>query len=622
MSEEQQEVRAVPDSMKAVTKFTAEHAREVGLPSPEAVNYMMSIANMLLNSALITLDMALPDNEIGRLKGMGYDANQINAVRSNYVRSNAMAKMLVGHEMSIDPMAALQDIDIVKGKIFVRYPQLIDQMIRKGFTVKWLERTNERAAIEVSRPGVEAEVFSFSIEDAKMAGLTKSDKDGMYEKRPRVMLSARACSEAYRMTGGRGNVYTPEEKGEIFPDSAAAEPSESDRKRAEVIAARDDMKVSLKTKPEPETIIVEAEKPAEAEKSAEVPEPRTNPEPQQAGPKPVAGELKYAIHKVFQTEDNGERVLPTEELPQKRESDAKLRAQAMANETDSAYDIVEINTATGEVRTTARCNPPKPIKQAEKPAEKPKAEPSKPKAAKSPSDAKADAKAALIFRLTPLAAALGLPGKTAGSRFNAFFAGLFGCKLTELPKETSAYDVAVEELEACVNGDINEFQASPEEAGARRARWAKETRNYLDGQYPKNPETVQLGVTLARRWRLSPTDFKGWFESSVIGLDFVPQADSHAFMRVMLATPTHRSGSELLRWFKKASLPNGTLARAVEQIEQRGLKCSLESAHEDAVDRAVKAWLMAAKEQAPETVQEPTEAQPKEEEGGLFDDLV
>jgi len=55
----------------------------------------------------------------------------------------------------------------------------------------------------------------------------------------------------------------------------------------------------------------------------------------------------------------------------------------MANETDSAYDIVEINTATGEVRTTARCNPPKPIKQAEKPAEKPKAEPSKPKAAKS-----------------------------------------------------------------------------------------------------------------------------------------------------------------------------------------------------------------------------------------------
>jgi len=105
MSEEQQESRAVPDSMKAVTKFTAEHAREVGLPSPEAVNYMMSIANMLLNSALITLDMALPDNEIGRLKGMGHDADQISALRNNYVRSNAMAKMLVGHEMGIDPMA-------------------------------------------------------------------------------------------------------------------------------------------------------------------------------------------------------------------------------------------------------------------------------------------------------------------------------------------------------------------------------------------------------------------------------------------------------------------------------------------------------------------------------------
>jgi len=156
----------------------------------------------------------------------------------------------------------------VKGKIFVRYPQLIDQMIRKGFTVKWLERTNERAAIEVSRPGVEAEVFSFSIEDAKMAGLTKSDKDGMYEKRPRVMLSARACSEAYRMTGGRGNVYTPEERGEIFPiPPQPSHPNPTGSGRSD--RGRDDMKVSLKTKPEPETIIVEAEKPAEAEKSAE-----------------------------------------------------------------------------------------------------------------------------------------------------------------------------------------------------------------------------------------------------------------------------------------------------------------------------------------------------------------
>jgi hypothetical protein len=578
-----------------ILKYKEELAAKMGLPSPYGMGLMKELAADLVASGMVPAHFA----------------------------NNPMAVYLAamrGREMGLDPMESiLETFWAAPGKRLAMYAaKMLDIMHRQGVTSEFLREDAEECQILFQPPAPhKSYTAKFNVSEAKEAGLLKDDSN--WKKWRSDMCKARAIARGWRALAGTfqgsANLYAKEELEDV-EDSAAAEPSESDRKRAEVIAARDDMKVSLKTKPEPETIIVEAEKPAEA------PEPGTNPEPQQAGPKPVAGELKYAIHKVFQTEDNGERVLPTEELPQKRESDAKLRAQAMANETDSAYDIVEINTATGEVRTTARCNPPKPIKQAEKPTEKPKAEPSKPKAAKSPSDAKADAKAALIFRLTPLAAALGLPGKTAGSRFNAFFAGLFGCKLTELPKETSAYDVAVEELEACVNGDINEFQASPEEAGARRARWAKETRNYLDGQYPKNPETVQLGVTLARRWRLSPTDFKGWFESSVIGLDFIPQADSHAFMRVMLATPTHRSGSELLRWFRKAGLPNGTLARAVEQIEQRGLKCSLESAHEDAVDRAVKAWLMAAKEQAPETVQEPTEAQPKEEEGGLFDDLV
>ncbi len=602
MNDELQPAKAVPETMKAVTKFTAEHAREVGLPSPEAVNYMMSIANMLLSSALITQDMALPDSEIGRLRGMGYTPEQITEFRDKYVRSNAMAKMLVGHEMSIDPMAALQDIDIVKGKIFVRYPQLIDQMIRKGFTVKWVERTNERAAIEVARPGIDAETFEFTIQDAKQAGLTetKEGKEGMYQKRPRVMLSARAASEAYRMTGGRGNVYTPEEKDEIF-NSTTAEPSESDKKRAEVIAARDDMKVALKPKPEPSPVV------------------EITKDPQPAQTEPITAQ--YAIHRVFHTGGGGERVIPTDEIRPKREEDANLRAQALANETNSPYEVVEVS-ASGEVQTKQRFNPP--TRMPEKPQEKPQVEPEHSKPVIEPSEA-SDAKKALMARLNALAKTLALPIKTAGSRFNAFFAGWFGCGLKELPKDPAEYQVAVEELESCINADVNEFNSGPEEAGKRRARWAKEVRNFLDGQWPKNPETVALGCTLCRRWRLTPPQFKTWFESGVIALDFTPQEDGHAYIRLMLATPNLRSGADLLDWYNKNKLESGVLAAAVQQIEQRALKCSLEQAKEQDIDKAVKAWLLAAGEQTPKTAPPPKQEPPASTEddgGGIFDELL
>ena len=197
--QDQHETALVPATQqteaKAVTKFTAEHGKEVGLPSPEAINYMMSVATLLLESSLVTPDMGKTPQQI---------------------KANALAKMLIGHEMKMQPMEALQDVDIVKGKIFIRYPQLINQILMRGFNVKWVERGDAKATIRLTHkdPDIEPEEFTFTIEDAKKAGLVYADSQ--YIKRPRVMLSARVISEAYRATGGRSNVYTPEEKQEIL----------------------------------------------------------------------------------------------------------------------------------------------------------------------------------------------------------------------------------------------------------------------------------------------------------------------------------------------------------------------------------------------------------------------
>jgi hypothetical protein len=254
---------------------------------------MMSVANLVLESSLITQDM-------------GDTVNR--------VRANAMAKMLVGHGMGIDAIQSLQDIDIVKGRIFVRYPQLIAQMLKKGFKLKWEERSHTRAALQVDPPEgypMMSELFEFTLEDAKKAGLVGSASK-QYELRPRVMLSARVVSEAYRMTGGRANVYTPEEREEITRESDSGDgssavfreyaertnpyhvgeaPASDPAKQPEPAAAApapEAEQTPAEAKPEPEPPKAET-KPAASETKAEKTETvKTDPPPPAQAKGPVA----------------------------------------------------------------------------------------------------------------------------------------------------------------------------------------------------------------------------------------------------------------------------------------------------------------------------------------------
>ena len=635
MSEELQALQAVPEKMRAVTKFTADHAKEIGLPSPEAVNYMMSVANMLLNSALITPDMSMPDHEIGRLKGAGYTPEQIGDARDRYVRSNAMAKMLVGHEMGMDPMAALQDIDIVKGKIFVRYPQLIDQMLRKGFVVKWVERSNTRAAMEVTRPGVEPELFEFTIEDAKMAGLTRSDKDGMYEKRPRVMLCARVASEAHRMTGGRGNVYTPEEKQEIFGGATSTTDAltEADVQRAAVL----DAKYTVKVKAQPIEVAPEP--------------PTTDPAPALA-PQPELKPLQYEVYVLLPTAGGGKPkpvLLPDETMTVK--ATASLRAQALANTTGQPHIVVKFDPNTDERQDVDHCHPPKLAAPAPAPATTPAPKPEEAPVAAPAQEALMASQPATTkdvdpnapkARLDALAVTLNIPNKTAMARFTAYMAGYVGCPIKEFKATPiSARLEALESLEYLCAYDPNEFASGPEESGKRRRKFRDAIKEYLTGLWP-NPvdaATVNLALKLSQKWGNSPRQFQTWLTMEGVALDFIsPMAEVHALLRVLLKTV---EGIRLLKLHRNhnmaiASYPDATppVLGIVEQLETRVLKCSIEDATPKAVEAVIESFERAVKEEArrkenpvPEPAPEPAKPEPapeptaetQEGDGNLFD---
>lgn len=228
------EEAGVVETSKALTKFGPAEAQEIGLPSPSALNFMFSTANMLYSSALVTKDMGLSKDQVARLQQFGVTGADLEDRDRKAVVSNMMGKMLVGRELGMDPIASLQDVDIVKSKIFIRYPQLHRLIEEKGWDLEEIERSNTRAAIKLTHKTKKPRTFEFTIEDAKMAGLTKrggynGDSPSQYELRPRVMLWSRVISEAYRATGGKGSIYTPEEKQEILREEireAIASPAE------------------------------------------------------------------------------------------------------------------------------------------------------------------------------------------------------------------------------------------------------------------------------------------------------------------------------------------------------------------------------------------------------------
>lgn len=265
---------------RLVDKFSPGAGVGIGLPKPEEMEYMMSVARHLSRSALIGKDMGLSADQIARYKSMGVSADEIARQDIETVASNAFAKMLVGIEFKppIPPMAAQNELYIVKGKIFVAYPALIAQIEFKGYEIVEEERTHERAAITLKMKGRPDRQMAFTIEDAKKAGLTSSEQ---YQKRPRVMLWSRLISEAYRVTGGRADTYTPEERHEIL--SGDDDVNGSDRK--------DENPFTVGEKPEP-TVTRVAEEPTAPAPAAAAPTPidRKKADTAAAAPEPAKPE--------------------------------------------------------------------------------------------------------------------------------------------------------------------------------------------------------------------------------------------------------------------------------------------------------------------------------------------
>ncbi len=128
----------------------------------------------------------------------------------------AMAIALKGRELDIPPMQAFSQISVIQGKPSIGAELMLALIYRKypNAKIDIVENTNLRAEIKACRVGSKAVAsFSFSMEDAKRAGLTGKDS---WAKYPANMLYWRAVSNMARALFPdclMGCSHTPEELG-------------------------------------------------------------------------------------------------------------------------------------------------------------------------------------------------------------------------------------------------------------------------------------------------------------------------------------------------------------------------------------------------------------------------
>lgn len=116
--------------------------------------------------------------------------------------ANATSAVLLGLSLGFDPLTALQQIYIVHGRPGMYSKAKVALLQSRGYQIRTLEATAERATVQVRRPGATEpdEPVTITMEDAKRAEWDKNPSKA-YQKTPADMLWARAASRACDRSG-------------------------------------------------------------------------------------------------------------------------------------------------------------------------------------------------------------------------------------------------------------------------------------------------------------------------------------------------------------------------------------------------------------------------------------
>ena len=130
------------------------------------------------------------------------------------------AIVLMGRELGMGTMAACRKLQVIKGTVTERADSQLARFKSCGGRAQFKELTEARAVLVLRHPNGDEHTETFTIEDAKRAGLASNDN---YAKHPKAMLRSRAITAGLKSIGWEGSVgiYDPDE----IADAPAPEPA-------------------------------------------------------------------------------------------------------------------------------------------------------------------------------------------------------------------------------------------------------------------------------------------------------------------------------------------------------------------------------------------------------------
>jgi hypothetical protein len=127
-----------------------------------------------------------------------------------------------GHELGMQPMRAIRSLAMVKGKVVESADSQLARFKAAGGRSQFEVLDEAKAVLHLVHPNGDKHTETFSLEDAKRAGLSSNSN---YSKFPKAMLRSRAITAGLKSIGWEGAVgaYDPDElRSDEFPEPTPA----------------------------------------------------------------------------------------------------------------------------------------------------------------------------------------------------------------------------------------------------------------------------------------------------------------------------------------------------------------------------------------------------------------
>jgi hypothetical protein len=120
------------------------------------------------------------------------------------------AVILTGRELGMEPMRAVRSLSLVKGKVVEAADSQLARFKADGGRATFKSLTEMEAVLWLRHPNGDEHTESFTMQDARNAGLASNDN---YKKFPKAMLRSRVITAALKSVGWEGAVgnYDPDE---------------------------------------------------------------------------------------------------------------------------------------------------------------------------------------------------------------------------------------------------------------------------------------------------------------------------------------------------------------------------------------------------------------------------